>query len=78
MHGGSASAGSQNYHVTPNEILLPSPEKKQALEKFTKEEDSSLLNISKDREHKSEGSSQISLLKRWVIIQKVVTKFYGF
>jgi hypothetical protein len=48
MHGGSASAGSQNYHVTPNEILLPSPEKKQALEKFTKEEDSSLLNISKD------------------------------
>jgi hypothetical protein len=114
MHRGSASAGSQDYHLTPEETLLPSSisVKKQAREKrvsrrgnaFTKEEDtvlcSTFLNISKDpitgvnqnmyayykricdyyHEHKSEGSvhSQISLQKKWAIIQKAVTKFCGF
>jgi hypothetical protein len=62
MYRGNASAGSQDYHLTPDETLLPSSisGKKQAQEKrvshrgtaFTKEEDSVLcsafLNISKD------------------------------
>jgi hypothetical protein len=62
MYRGSASAGSQDYHLTPDKTLLPSSilGKKQAWEKrvshrgtaFIKEEDSVLcsvfLNISKD------------------------------